>query len=371
MFKLDSGEVVAVLADENSEAYKVGIKNGTAITKWNGEDIDSAIDAVECVSSASYPVKENENTVKPIFLAGKGGEKITVSFLDDNKKEQTVTLSSMGSYRERLNNALDKFSSFPSFMSNEEFAALSDEEKNAAFEEYKNINANFRTKMLTADCGYIAINSEEYDVVSDIIAMVRGKYPAMTEMVNQKLEELKSQGMTKLVIDTRNNGGGFPEISAAIAALFTKEKMFHYSYGKNNSGEYLAVNKNYVNSDGRFADMKVVVLTNLYCASSGDDLVNLLSKCPNITVMGMTCSNGVCQSVGGGCITPDSEFIVNYPVFLNLNEDNTPYIDTKFDRVSRIPLDEKIPVTKESVEVIFGDNDRDYELEYAVEYLNK
>ncbi len=45
-------------------------------------------------------------------------------------------------------------------------------------------------------------------------------------------------------------------------------------------------------------------------------------------------------------------------------------IDTKADRLTRIPLDEYIPVTKEAALMIFGENNRDYEAGYAVNYLN-
>ena len=45
-------------------------------------------------------------------------------------------------------------------------------------------------------------------------------------------------------------------------------------------------------------------------------------------------------------------------------------IDTKADRLTRIPLDVYIPVTKEAALMIFGENDRDYEAEYAVNFLD-
>ena len=45
-------------------------------------------------------------------------------------------------------------------------------------------------------------------------------------------------------------------------------------------------------------------------------------------------------------------------------------IDTKAGRLTGIPLDAYIPVTKEAALIIFGENDRDYEVEYVVHYLD-
>ena len=49
----------------------------------------------------------------------------------------------------------------------------------------------------------------------------------------------------------------------------------------------------------------------------------------------------------------------------------TPLIDTDNTRENNIPLDVKIPITRENAEEIFGDNNKDIELEYAIEYLQK
>ena len=108
----------------------------------------------------------------------------------------------------------------------------------------------------------------------------------------------------------------------------------------------------------------------MYCASSGDGLVYAFLQCPNVTVMGMTTSEGIFQAIGGVCVTPGSEFELRYPIVSAIDADGNPMIDTGTDRVTRVPLDVMIPVTAEACEIIFdGDDDTDYELNYALEYF--
>ena len=64
---------------------------------------------MRCVSSGgairAYPIASNEEVAKPIFLAGQGGDTVNVTFIDDNGKEQTITVSCIGGYFDRLNEA--------------------------------------------------------------------------------------------------------------------------------------------------------------------------------------------------------------------------------------------------------------------------
>ena len=136
------------------------------------------------------------------------------------------------------------------------------------------------------------------------------------------------------------------------------------------NGEYTILAERSVKADGRWADLPVVVLTNSQCGSSGDGFVYALSRCPNVTTMGITCSEGIYQSVGGYVVLPDSNLYLHYPVYYSLDKNGDLMIDTKADRLTRIPLDEYIPVTKEAALTILGDNNCDYEAEYAVNYTD-
>ena len=60
--------------------------------------------------------------------------------------------------------------------------------------------------------------------------------------------------------------------------------------------------------------------------------------------------------------------VITFPTGLILDEEGKPNIDIDSTKVSRNPVDIKIPLTKESALKIF--NGEDYEIEWAIDYLN-
>ena len=104
------------------------------------------------------------------------------------------------------------------------------------------------------------------------------------------------------------------------------------------------------------------------CASAGDGLGLYLSRIDGITVAGLTNPAGINQETGGYVYMPKGA-IINYPTGLVLDKDGNPNIDIDNTRISRNPVDIKIPLTKENALKLF--NNEDYELEWAIDYLNK
>lgn len=103
--------------------------------------------------------------------------------------------------------------------------------------------------------------------------------------------------------------------------------------------------------------------------SAGDCAADVLGRQNNVTLMGISPSNGVNQNNDGTIYPTDCAACINYPSCLTLSEDAVPYSDTDVTRTNRIPLEETIPVDKEAAMTIFSGKDEDYELEYVVEYL--
>ena len=346
MITYSSGETVAVLVDKESEAYVSGIQDGTRIVSWDGVSIDEAKEGVECVyyGSEMHSLRENEDKLKAAFLAGKGGNEIKIEYIDESGGVQEIRLQKQGSYRDRLDDFLRRFYYF------------------------KLDKENFFVEMISDTHGYLRIESEQYNTLQDVKAIFSDEYPAINAMLNDKLTSLKEQGMQTLIIDTRNNYGGYNVISAAVASMFTDVGGFNYSFGDYEDGSYILTDKHYYNGDGRWKELNVVVLTNAACMSAGDQLVNLLSSCPNVTVVGTTCSSGVNQNNGGVCVATNSEIIVAYPFALTLNEDGVPHIDADKNRENRVPMDAYIPIDDIYIETVFGEKYIDYELKYIVEH---
>ena len=282
-----------------------------------------------------------------------------VAVLDDNGNERSISVQKTGNYEDRLSVAIN--------------CLLHDDD------DYQ----NFYSCMLDDRCGYLQITSECYDAFGDnISAIKKGCYPELTEYYADLIENLEDKGMNYLIVDIRNNGGGYDSVAGALASLFTDKKSHMVSFGYEDAQGYHIAERQYIFPDGRYADIPVVVLVNSNCMSAGDGMAKFLGDCPNVTLMGVTASSGVNQNNGGYIYLTDN-ICVTYPVFLSLSEDGEPFIDTDHTRENKIPLDVVIPITSENAKTIFSiDNydseamekgkivfKRDVELEYAVRYL--
>ena len=350
MISTDSGVTVAILTAGDSDAYALGIHDGTVITGWDGTDIDEALRNVSCVTTGwptpSFPTSENEDFMRPIFLAGNGGDTVKVRFIGDDGKETEVTLESNGSYYNRFMAAMKPVTGKRC----DEFAYC---------------------EMLDDRCGYLCIPEEEYDTSGDIIAALTDDYPAVKELLISRIDQMRSQGMDRLIIDLRDNDGGLDVISAAVASLFTTEEIRTYS-GFISGGKLVETKywKWTVPADGRYSDIPVVVLVNAGTASAGDILTYNLSTCPNVTVMGITTSWGCAQGVAQTCLLSGGSIRLRYSIMATLDKDRNIYIDPGPDRISGITLDEKIPFDMDAVNKIYVQG-QDYELEYALDWIER
>ena len=354
MIRLNDGSVIAICTFPEEEGSPLdvrglGIHDGTQILAWDGVEIDEAIRSVECTDDR-FPVESNEDVFRPIYLAGKGGDSIDVTFVNDEGEVQEITLSRLDSYDNR-------FSWVKSMLLHK------DQDRE-----------NFSYRMLDDKCGYLCITAESYDSLKDDIASARGGYyPELTEFYAGMIRKLKEQGMEYLVVDIRNNGGGYDCVAGALASLFTEEKRHMVSFGYEDASGYHIVENQYIFPDGRYKDLPVALLVNSDCVSAGDGMAKFLGDCDNVTLMGITASSGVNQN-NGGYIYLTKHVCVYYPVFLSLSSEVEPLIDTDYTRENRIPLEVTIPMTREMALKMFDVEQnypdlQDFELEYAVKYL--
>lgn len=348
MYQLSSGDTIAIMVEEDSQAEKAGIHNGTVIKEWNGVAVDEAMQDVRCLDYwYQFEVLKNEALMKPIFLAGQGGETITVTFISDDGSTKNVQLDSMGSYKSRESAALDHFYS-----------------RNRISDD------NFSCKMLNQDIGYLRIAREHYgDEMYDIWTYVVGKHKKVYDEIDAKLQELSDNGMKYLVIDLRNNGGGYEQIGDAVASLFADRRLTNKT-GIERNGNIIPITKFHTFDEGKWKELPVVVLVNDAAVSSGDVLTHLLSQCPNVTVMGITSSSNSAQTVGGCCYLSGDMFEIYYPIINSLDENNE-VLEVTADRQARVGFDIRIPVDYDAAMLIFSDSEKDYELDYAVDYLYK
>ncbi len=343
MIQLDNNDVIAVCT--SSEVNAVGIEDGTVITKWNGKPVLQAI-AEDAPDRGIFPVKANADRVAALELSRSVEGTVEVSFIDKSGKEQTVTLEELEDPH-TFSEARDAF-----------LHTLDPQE-----------DVNYSTKMLDDKCGYLRLNAEGTDSgLHDTLGYLTGDHKWAKEMFREKLRDLKSQGMEYLVIDLRNNMGGLDVIGYMLCDLLTDKEWYCQGLGVRKDGKYVSQSDQYIHGDGEFADLKVIALTNYNCASAGDGTSLLLSKLPNVTLAGITDPNGCDQETGGVSILSGGLVLVVYPTGLVLNEDGKPNIDTAADRVSRDPVDVRIPFDYDAAMKIFRDKE-DYELEWTVKYV--
>ena len=91
-------------------------------------------------------------------------------------------------------------------------------------------------------------------------------------------------------------------------------------------------------------------------------MTNIMAKFPNVWIMGFTKSNSSCQAVTRVGVSGGS---ISFSAVPNLGADGNVIIDTGTDHVGRVPCDEIVPLTQDSVQRIFDDGE-DILLNYAV-----
>lgn len=107
---------------------------------------------------------------------------------------------------------------------------------------------------------------------------------SFTESVDQEfakeLSKLQKLGMKSLIIDLRNNLGGYVEAAKSIAEHFMAEGTLMYVKGQSGDLEPVEI------TDGKDIDIPVVILTNEYSASASEILTGALRDHNIATVVG-------------------------------------------------------------------------------------
>ena len=340
---LSDGNIVAILVDENSEAYNKGLRDGMIITKKDNIDIHKVLDEI-ITNIGACPVLEDERLLNSFYLFGQGNDEINVSFLNEENEEITITIRATDNTTSKLDELYWKI----------------------MYQDYD--LENLDTKMLDSNTGYIYVSNEMYSPFKGAVGYLFDDSSYLTKVVDEKLQNLINQGMTDLIIDLRVNSGGYFTESAAIASLFTNDSYLVLKDAKYFSNLY---DKSYLRGNGKYSDMKITVLVNSDTASAGDCLAYLLSKNPNVRLVGFTNSNNSAQSVGGVIFLSGGTSVIYYPIYKSYGNDDKIFIDTDFTRMANIKLDYRINITKENIKDIFySDENYDYALNYAIQLMN-
>ena len=142
----------------------------------------------------------------------------------------------------------------------------------------KVVISHITTKVLEDNIGYIAISDFDGDCANEF---------------KTKYKELEKKGITKLIIDIRNNGGGIVDKSLEIAnTMIEKGSTLLITKDKKNNEDITKATENPI------INMPVVVLTNEYSASASEILAGALKDNNKATLVGTkTYGKGIIQEL--------------------------------------------------------------------------
>ena len=127
------------------------------------------------------------------------------------------------------------------------------------------------------------------------------------------LLQLKKQGATSLIIDVRDNGGGYMEKAVEIADELLKDKQL-IVFTKNKKGK---VDKTYATANGNFETGNVIILINENSASASEILAGAIQDNDRGTIIGR-------RSFGKGLVQREMDFEDGSAVRLTIARYYTP-----------------------------------------------
>ncbi len=204
-------------------------------------------------------------------------------------------------------------------------------------------------EMLEDNIGYLRISS--FNMSSE-----NGEHSTFTEFTD-KVDELKDNGMKKMVIDLRDNPGGVLTEACSIADMLLPEGVITYTEDK--AGE-----RNYYNSDAECTAIPMVILINGNSASASEVLTGALKDYGLATVVGTTSyGKGIVQDVypfydGSGMSLTSSKYYtpngvciheigIEPDVTVELPEEFKDMYASELDRSEDIQLQKAIEIIKE------------------------
>ena len=196
------------------------------------------------------------------------------------------------------------------------------------------------SEKLDNNIGYLEVTSFDEDTAENFKA---------------KYEELKSQGITSLIIDLRNNGGGLVEQALKIADYIVpkgKDLLVTVDKDKNEKVEK--------SEEDVLIDMPIVVLVNENSASSSEILAGALKDLNEATIVGTT-------TYGKGVIQQLLTLRNGAGLKVTVEEYYTPN-RTKINGVGIEP-NEKIELPETVSNHLLVQRDQDTQLQKAIEIL--
>ena len=206
----------------------------------------------------------------------------------------------------------------------------------------KVVISHITTKVLEDNIGYIAISDFDGDCANEF---------------KTKYKELEKKGITKLIIDIRNNGGGIVDKSLEIAnTMIEKGSTLLITKDKKNNEDITKATENPI------INMPVVVLTNEYSASASEILAGALKDNNKATLVGT-------KTYGKGIIQELNKLSDGSGLKVTVSEYYTPN-HTAINKIGITP-DVEVELSDEAKKQLNLEEKDDNQLQKAIETLKK
>jgi len=332
--RLDDGRVLVNLVLKDSPAERSGIKVGAEIVAWDGKDVKAALANTASPISRWATEQARLNNQERFLTRAPIGRSIQATFR--NWGETDVREATLQAY-------------------DDQYKTLISADDGATVEG----------KVLNGGYGYIRIRRYPTELFGS----------ESEQALKDALERFQRERIKGLVIDLRENPGGYDGLVAEMAGYFVKEKRFYEytSYYNRYTGRF-EINRSetrYIEPKQPYYGGKIAVLINSRTTSSGEGLPLALKGMPNVTLVGRTGTNG---SFGMATSPIEIQMPEGYSVHLpdgrSLDANETIQGDSDSTGQGGIAPDLRIPFNEEAFEKKYLKG-LDFELDFVIDALNR
>ena len=344
VIELDDGRIIAHVLLDDGQAARAGMQWGAEILTWDGLPIQQTLNETSTLwASAPQPTSEGKRQKQLLALVRDPvGTEAQITFRNPGStEEKPVTLTAEDDQLEII-----KLSQSPE----------------------KKVSALFgpivETEILPGQVGYIHINSFMPNLVHYQIART----------VKKAMEEFIAQGVSGVILDVRNNGGGLDTWVPKVVAHFYREPGFYeyISYYDAESGTFQISDKETLTIDPTepYFGGPVIVLVNKDTASTAEGIPLCIQRLEQGVVAGIYGTHGsfAIGELGESLYRLPEGIVFNFLAGRSLNEDMEIQVDGDAQGNGGVMPDLRVPLTEDSVYAYYVEG-RDIVLEAALEFI--
>lgn len=355
LVELEDGSIVINRVLTGSPADQSGIKVGAKVISWNGLPINEALITTDLIWEGKPPATNEAIRLAQLrrLVRMPIDNQVEITFSNPGQNTVTKTLSAVDDEM----NTWD-FTNFSRFSTNGSFSLTLDDILNPV-----------QYSILPSGYGYIKSRIlVEFDSQGNVLPTYDNIYNTFKEAINT----FNTAHVPGVIIDVRDNPGGFDKLAALIGSFFYKQTDLyeHASFYNPQSGEFEVIGSFsiYLEPQSIYYGGPVICLINVGTASSGEGIPMAIKRLVQGRSLGFYGTSGTFGLTSGETIMPGG-ITINYPLGRSLDENYNIQLDSDSSKNGGVIPDLRVPLNQENVIAMYVDS-VDVELYYAITYLN-